>query len=140
MGKRAIHPVVFSAVLLALPSHAGAGKIFDFNATLPAMVVQFLALMVFLDKTWFGPVGKVLDERAAKVRARLSSVRAGDEELQCLQDEAETLLKNARAEAQASITEAKRLAAAKIEAELAAEKSVLDAELARATKDLEAER
>ena len=58
-------------VLLALPAHAEAGKIFDFNLTLPVMVGQFLLLMVFLDKFWFGPVGKVLDERDAKIRSLL---------------------------------------------------------------------
>ena len=65
-------------VLLALPAHAEAGKIFDFNLTLPVMVGQFLLLMVFLDKFWFGPVGKVLDERDAKIRSLLgdSKVRA----------------------------------------------------------------
>merc|ERR1719207_292656 len=92
-------PVVLSNVFLALPSFAGGGKIFDFNATLPAMVVQFLLLMVFLDKTWFGPVGKVLDERDIKIQSRLSSVKSGDDELEALSKEAEQLLKVARTEA-----------------------------------------
>merc|ERR1711977_487080 len=131
---------VIANVLLASPVYAGAGKIFDFNATLPIMAAQFLLLMVFLDKTWFGPVGKVLDERDAKIRARLSSVTTGAEELEGLKKEAETLLKDARAEAQASVTEAKNKTSAKIDAELAAEKSLLDANLARAVKDLESER
>merc|ERR1712167_60361 len=89
---------------------------------------------------WFGPVGTVLDERDAKIRARLGSVETGVEELEALKKEAETLLKDARAEAQASITEAKNKASAKIDAELATEKSLLDANLARAVKDLESER
>merc|ERR1712216_461935 len=105
-----------------------------------AMVVQFLALMFFLDKTWFGPVGKVMDERDAKIRACLSSVKSGGEELEALQEEAESLLKDARALAQATITEAKKKATAKADAELAAETSKLNAELARAVTDLEAER
>ncbi len=64
-------------VLLALPAHAEAGKIFDFNLTLPVMVGQFLLLMVFLDKFWFGPVGKVLDERDAKIRTLLGDSKVG---------------------------------------------------------------
>lgn len=64
-------------VLLALPAHAEAGKIFDFNLTLPIMVGQFLLLMVFLDKFWFGPVGKVLDERDAKIRTLLGDSKVG---------------------------------------------------------------
>ena len=64
-------------MLLALPAHAEAGKIFDFNLTLPVMVGQFLLLMVFLDKFWFGPVGKVLDERDAKIRTLLGDSKVG---------------------------------------------------------------
>merc|ERR1719252_143585 len=131
--------LIISNVIMTMPAHA-SGKVFDFNATLPAMAAQFLLLMVFLDKTWFSPVGKVLDERDAKIRARLNSVKTGGDELEALQQEAETLLKDARAEAQAKIAEAKDKAANKADSELAAEKSKLDAELARAVKDLEVER
>jgi F-type H+-transporting ATPase subunit b len=67
--------IALTNALAALPAHAEAGKIFDFNATLPIMVGQFLLLMVFLDKFWFGPVGKVLDERDALIRKSLSSVK-----------------------------------------------------------------
>merc|ERR1711982_168967 len=126
---------VVANMLLTIPAHAEDSKIFDFNATFPVMIAQFLVLMVFLDKTWFGPVGKVLDERDAKVRARLSSVKSGGEELQDLQAEAETLLRDARADAQAKIAEVKAAAAAKAEPELATEKSKLEAELADAIKD-----
>merc|ERR1711959_426243 len=108
-----------------MPAHAG--KVFDFNATLPLMTAQFLLLMVFLDKTWFGPVGNILDKRDAMIRNRLTSAKSGYDELEALQNEAETILKEARA-------------AAKAEAELGAEKSKLDAELARAVSDLEATR
>lgn len=60
---------------MALPAHAVAGKIFDFNLTLPIMVGQFLLLMVFLDKTWFTPVGKVLDERDGYIREQLKKFK-----------------------------------------------------------------
>ena len=52
-----------------------AGKIFDFNLTLPLMAGQFLLLMVFLDKTWFGPVGKLLEDRDAELRSKLGAFR-----------------------------------------------------------------
>jgi len=35
-----------SSLVLALPAHAAAGKLFDFNLTLPVMAIQFLLLMV----------------------------------------------------------------------------------------------
>merc|ERR1711981_1511553 len=95
----------FSAAIIyfsmAMPASADAGKVFDFNATLPAMAAQFLLLMVFLDKTWFGPVGKVLDTRDAMIRARLTSLKTDAGELGALQGEADILLRDARADAQA---------------------------------------
>ncbi len=68
--------VAISNALMALPAHADAGKIFDFNLTLPIMAGQFLLLMVFLDKFWFGPVGKVLDERDGYIRDQLKKFKA----------------------------------------------------------------
>ena len=57
-------------VLAVLPAHADAGKIFDFNLTLPIMATQFLLLMVFLEKTWFTPVGKALEAEQVLREAR----------------------------------------------------------------------
>jgi len=62
-------------LVATLPAHAEAGKIFDFNLTLPIMATQFLLLMVFLEKTWFTPVGNVLDERDRQLREKLGSVK-----------------------------------------------------------------
>merc|ERR1711959_455979 len=122
-----------------LPALA-TGKVFDFSATLPAMIVNFLLLMVFLEKTWFGPVGKVLDERDAKIRARLSSVKTGDDELEALAQESATLLKEARSEAQNKIADARSNTAARAAAELTAEKNKLDDEIAKSVKNLENEK
>jgi F-type H+-transporting ATPase subunit b len=50
------------------------GKVFDFNATLPIMVSQLIILMVFLDKTWFGPVGDHLDLREQEMKRKISTI------------------------------------------------------------------
>merc|ERR1711939_548846 len=101
-----------------MPAHSEAGKIFDFNATLPIMAAQFLILMVFLEKVWFGPVGKVISERNRKIEERKTSLATGTEELEALQKEAETLLKEARVEAKAKIVDARATLNAKAESEL----------------------
>lgn len=93
--------------LAVLPAHAEAGKIFDFNLTLPIMTVQFLLLMVFLEKTWFNPVGKALDDRDASLRSKLGSVKDNSGDLKKLQEEAEKVLREARQEAQSLIKDAK---------------------------------
>jgi F-type H+-transporting ATPase subunit b len=73
-----VKPAVIAAVtnaLVAMPSMAGEpGKIFDFNLTLPIIATEFLLLMVILDKTIFGPVGKALDDRDALIRDQLAAV------------------------------------------------------------------
>merc|ERR1712023_70301 len=132
-------PIILSNIITTLPAHA-EGKVFDFNATLPAMAAQFLLLMLFLEKTWFGPVGKVLDERDAKIRARLSSVKTGDDDLESLVIEAERLLKDARTEFQVKIAEAKSVAAEKAAADLTAEKAKIDAEFEKSLTDIEVEK
>jgi F-type H+-transporting ATPase subunit b len=136
-------PVLTAAVvniIMAGPAHAGAGNLFDFNLTLPVMVGQFLLLMVFLDKTWFTPVGKLLDERDALIREKLSSVRGDSGSLADMQAEAERILKEARAEANAVINEAKRSVQAEQDARIEELKLQLDKDLGIATKDLERER
>merc|ERR1711977_728045 len=135
-------PLSFSIanILIALPAYSDAGKIFDFNATLPIMATQFLILMVFLDKVWFGPVGKVITKRNRKIEERKAFLATGTEELTSLQKQAETLLKEARAEAKAKILDAKAASNAKSESELADEKTRLDREIAIAVKELSDER
>ena len=75
---KAVKPAVLAAVtnaVVALPSLAGEpGKIFDFNLTLPIIATEFLLLMVILDKTVFGPVGKAIDDRDKLIRDQLSAV------------------------------------------------------------------
>lgn len=107
-------------MVLALPAFASEepGKLFDFNLTLPVMAVQFLILMVrgdldrgsswlvfevFLDKTWFTPVGELLDRRDKVIRDQLANVGSKASEIARLEKEAEEILKKARMEAQAEI-------------------------------------
>lgn len=131
---------VASNVLLSLPAHAEAGKIFDFNFTLPVMMGEFLLLMVFLDKFWFGPVGKVLDERDQSLRGKLALVKDNGSEVAKLQAEAEKLIADARAAAQKQVAEAKALVSAECAKELAEAKAKVDAELSRALATLESEK
>jgi len=105
-----VKPAVIAAVsniIMALPASAEAGKLFDFNLTLPIMAGELLLLMVFLDKFWFGPVGKVLDERDATLRSQLGTVKDGSSELTRLTAEAESIIKEARAEVSAMVNKQK---------------------------------
>merc|ERR1711933_487205 len=87
----------------AVPAIAEAGKIFDFNLTLPLQMFNLLALTFFLDKTWFGPVGKVLDDRDEMIRKKLGGAKGNNDEVDRLTKEAEDIVKKARAESQAKL-------------------------------------
>ena len=50
----------------------GAGGLFDFNATLPLMAIQFVLLTVVLTFIFYKPVSKVLDDREAYISGNLT--------------------------------------------------------------------
>jgi F-type H+-transporting ATPase subunit b len=50
----------------------GAGGLFDFNATLPLMAIQFILLTVVLTFIFYKPVSKVLDERENYISGNLT--------------------------------------------------------------------
>lgn len=131
---------VLSNAVMALGAHADAGKIFDFNFTLPVMAGQFLLLMVFLEKSWFTPVGELLDKRDGELRSKLSLVKDNGGAVKELQEEAEGVLSEARKAAGAQIAEAKASVSAEAAKELATAKAKVDAELTRALASLEAEK
>jgi F-type H+-transporting ATPase subunit b len=138
-----IKPAALTAlanVLATLPAHAEAGKIFDFNLTGPIMATQFLLLMVFLDKTWFGPVGKVLDERDSQLRKQLGSVRDNSSDVGKLQAEAEKVLREARQAAQEVIAEAKSTTQKEQAKKLQQTKERIDKELETALATLDREK
>merc|ERR1712196_521265 len=70
----------------------------------------------------------------------LCSFNDGREELVALQTEAETILKDARAEAKAKISEAKTNSTEKAEAKLKKQKTKINDELAGAIRKLETEK
>jgi F-type H+-transporting ATPase subunit b len=142
MNASAVRPALVTLVanvLMALPASA-EGKLFDFNLTLPVMATEFLLLMVFLDKFWFSPVGKVLDERDEVIRSKLGEVKDNASDITRLQDEAEKLISAARAEVMAKVNEAKASAQADCDAKLAVYKAKIEAELNDAIAALDKER
>ena len=58
---------------------------------------------MFLDKTWFTPVGDLLDERDKVIRDQLAKVSSNSDEIERLEREAEEVMMKARTEAQGAI-------------------------------------
>merc|ERR1712176_894332 len=128
-------------LMLALPALAEEeakepGKLFDFDFTLPVMAAQFLLLMVFLDKSWFTPVGKVLDDRDENLRSILSGVQDNTGDVAKYEDEATKVVADARTSAANLIAESKKSAEDAGNESLAALKKKLDAQYEAAAASL----
>ncbi|KAL4033877.1 hypothetical protein IC575_006993 [Cucumis melo] len=111
--------------------------LFDFNLTLPIMMAQFLLLMVGLDKIYFSPLGKFMDERDAAIKEKLSSVKDTSEGVKQLDEQAAAVMRAARAEISAALNKMKKETQAEVEEKLAEGRKRIDAELQEALANLE---
>ena len=86
----------------------GAGGLFDFNATLPLMAIQFILLTVALTVVFYKPVSKVLDERENYISGNLT--KASEKLLTAdeLYQQYDKQLKTARANAQSVIAQSEK--------------------------------
>jgi F-type H+-transporting ATPase subunit b len=118
--------------LLAVEEVAKEGGLFDLDATLPLMAIQFLVLALILNATLYKPLGKAIDGRNEYVRnnqldaqERLSKAEKlaeqYEQELAGARRQAQTIIAQAQAEAQK--TAAQKIAAAQQEAQAQREKA-----------------
>jgi F-type H+-transporting ATPase subunit b len=61
-----VHSIWFLAVEAA---EEASGGLFDLDATLPLMAVQFVLLAVILNALFYKPLGKAIDERDGYIRS-----------------------------------------------------------------------
>ncbi|CAI5467169.1 unnamed protein product [Closterium sp. Yama58-4] len=146
-GEKATRQMHHAAIIamnamIAMPAFAEEekGKIFDFNLTLPIIVVQFLLLMVALDNIWFKPVSTVMDSRDEEIRKKLIGVRDNSGEIKDLQSQAEALIKAARAEASGQMNKMKKEVAAELDAKLQAYRARIEKELESSLANLETQK
>ena len=86
----------------------GAGGLFDFNATLPLMAIQFILLTVVLTFVFYKPVAKVIDEREAYINGNLTTASEKLIKADELYNEYDEQLKAARVNAQAVISKSEK--------------------------------
>ncbi|MBW4636170.1 MAG: F0F1 ATP synthase subunit B' [Iphinoe sp. HA4291-MV1] len=91
---------------------------FDFDATLPLMAVQFLLLAALLNVIFYKPLTKVLDDRDNYIRTNSLEARERLAKAERLTKEYEQQLADARRQSQAIVTaaqaEAQKITAQKI--------------------------
>jgi len=94
------------------------GEMFDFDATLPLMAVQFLLLAVLLNAIFYKPLTKVLDERDNYIRTNKLEASERLAKTEQLINQYKQQLAEARRQSQAVIasaqTEAQKIAAEKL--------------------------
>ncbi len=91
---------------------------FDFDATLPLMAVQFLLLAAVLNAIFYKPLTKVIDDRANYIRTNEAEAKERLSKAEQLANQYEQQLSEARKQSQAIIesaqADAKKIAAQKI--------------------------
>ncbi|AFY42525.1 F0F1 ATP synthase subunit B' [Nostoc sp. PCC 7107] len=91
---------------------------FDFDATLPFMALQFLLLAALLNVIFYKPLTKVLDERDNYIRTNTLEAKERLAKAERLAQEYEQQLAEARRQSQAAVetaqAEAKKITAQKI--------------------------
>jgi len=86
----------------------GAGGLFDFNATLPLMAIQFVLLTVVLTFIFYKPVSKVLDDRELYISGNLTQASEKLIKADELYKQYDEQLKTAKVGAQATIAQAEK--------------------------------
>jgi len=85
---------------------ATEGGLFDFDATLPLMAAQVVLLTFILNALFFKPVGRVVEEREDYVLTSQTDAKQKLAEVEKLEADLRSQLKEARKSAQKVITEA----------------------------------
>ncbi|CAN6540327.1 unnamed protein product [Malus baccata var. baccata] len=132
--------IAAASLALAPPSLAEEfekAALFDFDLTLPIQMVQFLLLMVALDKLYYSPLGKFMDERDAAIREKLGSVKDTSVEVKQLEEQGIAIMRAARAEISAALTKMKKETQGEVEQKLAEGRKKVEAELQEALAKLE---
>lgn len=82
----------------------------DINATLIAQIINFLILVALLAKVAYKPLINVLEERKNRVESHMAAAEQEKLQAETLRQENERLLSEARAQAQAIVDKAVKLA------------------------------
>jgi F-type H+-transporting ATPase subunit b len=105
-------------ILLAVETAAKEGGLFDLDATLPLMAVQFLILVAVLNAVFYKPLTKSIDDRDNYIRTNLLEGREKLSKAESLTKKYEQDLAETRRQSQAIIAaaqaDAQKIAAQKM--------------------------
>lgn len=124
------------SILISSSEVSGPGGLFDFNATLPLVALQFLLLMFILNAILYNPLLTIIEERKEYILTNLSKASEKLAEANKLTTQYEQELDSVRKEAQLEITNSQKIHKEILEVELNISQKYIDNLLDTITKDL----
>ena len=124
------------SILISNSEVNGPGGLFDFNATLPLVAVQFVLLTLILNAILYSPLLAIIDERKEYILSNLTKASEILAEANELTTQYEQELSNVRKEAQLEITNSQKIHKEILEIELNISQKYIDNLLDTITKDL----
>ena len=124
------------SILISSSEVSGPGGLFDINATLPLVAIQFLLLMVVLNVILYNPLLTVIEERKEYILTNLSEASNVLAEANKLTTQYEQELEDVRKQAQLEITKSQKIHKEILEVEVNISQKYIDNLLDTITKDL----
>ena len=124
------------SILISNSEVSGPGGLFDINATLPLVLIQFVLLVIILNIILYTPLLKIIEERKEYILTNLGKASEILAEANKLTKQYEQELANVRKEAQLEITNAQKIHKEILEVELKISQKYIDNLLDSIQKDL----
>jgi F-type H+-transporting ATPase subunit b len=124
------------SILISNSEVSGPGGLFDINATLPLVAIQFLLLVVLLNIVLYSPLLTVIEERKEYILTNLAKASELLTEANKLTQQYEQELTSVRKEAQLEITNSQKIHKEILEIELNTSQKYIDNLLDTIQKDL----
>ena len=124
------------SILISSSEVSGPGGLFDFNATLPLVAIQFVLLMLILNTILYSPLLTIIEERKEYILGNLAKASEILAEANELTTQYEQELDSVRKEAQLEITNSQKIHKEILEIELDISQKYIDNLLDKLTKDI----
>jgi F-type H+-transporting ATPase subunit b len=124
------------SILISSSEVSGPGGLFDFDATLPLIAIQFVLLTLILNIILYNPLLTVIEERKEYILTNLAKASEILSEADKLTTQYEQELTNVRKEAQSEITNSQKIHKEILEVELNISQKYIDNLLDTIQKDL----
>jgi F-type H+-transporting ATPase subunit b len=124
------------SILISSSEVSGPGGLFDINATLPLVAIQFILLVIILNIILYNPLLTIIEERKEYILTNLGKASEILAEANKLTKQYEQELASVRKEAQLEITNSQKIHKEILEAELKISQKYIDNLLDTIQKDL----